>query len=665
MWPVRGHQVPADHHPLQFRTAAEFGQYTRDLSVFGTNMLELSHVPQPFSVDGLGAFADACSAAGMNASIWGAGSLWASNSTLSAQVFQRMQPALSSIFFPGGDGGTLDWGVVDAVAAQLRAARGAGGSADDVGTVWVSAQELSGEAMEVFWANVTLAVQSTPRSLAGLVYGPHVRVPLTGFSSSAATVAAKTGHAVPVRQYPDITHTLSDQFPLHLWDPAWSLTHGRQTVCPLPRWSARVIGLRSTGSTPTVGVGAYSEGLGDDLNKAVWSALAQDPSLSLRQVVVQYSRYFFGAGGGASNETEEWADALFGLEENWVGSPGKMNAAIPRTLSLLQKLVEKPGAGTVSKDWRAQMYLKRAYFDSYVQRRYIHEVELNEAAAWKALAAAKATGSREAIAGVREALARPDPSAATTAAYRARILELSSALNASVGDDVLGNQDPSLNLKTIDTPLSDSAFLRSQMQLAEELRTESARLDFIRALVNHTDPGPGGFYDDLGSMDTALAPRLDQGQGAEADPSFFFTPLRVGPTMPNAMDFSCRRSWSSYSMSFFDSSAVRLRYEGLSANLTYAVHIVFNALQEPFGDGNTDKMRVVATTWPRPGPAVTVWPHPPLQYGFAPSPMTKTVVPIPHALTAGGGLSLRCNQPPGVPGNGRTCQISAVWLVVV
>jgi len=44
-----------------------------------------------------------------------------------------------------------------------------------------------------------------------------------------------------------------------------------------------------------VGAGCYSEGLGDDLNKALWSALAQDARLSVNDVVQQYARYFFGA----------------------------------------------------------------------------------------------------------------------------------------------------------------------------------------------------------------------------------------------------------------------------------------------------------------------------------------------------------------------------------
>jgi len=50
-WRIRGHQVAASHHPLQFRTRAEFAQFARDLAVFGTNQLELAHIPSPLRYD--------------------------------------------------------------------------------------------------------------------------------------------------------------------------------------------------------------------------------------------------------------------------------------------------------------------------------------------------------------------------------------------------------------------------------------------------------------------------------------------------------------------------------------------------------------------------------------------------------------------------------------
>ena len=50
----------------------------------------------------------------------------------------------------------------------------------------------------------------------------------------------------------------------------------------------------------------------------------------------------------------------------------------------------------------------------------------------------------------------------------------------------------------MDTPLSDAAFLLARLREISQLASEAARLSAITALVNHTDPGPGGFYDKLG-----------------------------------------------------------------------------------------------------------------------------------------------------------------------
>ena len=58
-------------------------------------------------------------------------------------------------------------------------------------------------------------------------------------------------------------------------------------------------------------------------------------------------------------------------------------------------------------------------------------------------------------------------------------------------------------------------------------------LDAIDNLTRRTDPGAGGFYDNLGAVVDAgepnPAPRLNPGEGVGADPSFFFTPLPAGP----------------------------------------------------------------------------------------------------------------------------------------
>ena len=65
----------------------------------------------------------------------------------------------------------------------------------------------------------------------------------------------------------------------------------------------------------------------------------------------------------------------------------------------------------------------------------------------------------------------------------------------------------------------------------------------------------------------------------------------------------------------------------------------------------------------------TVWPPAGEEnvdgYAYPPLPMQVTVVDIPKSETESGSLRLSCSQYPGLEGNGRTCQISEVWLVPV
>ena len=66
------------------------------------------------------------------------------------------------------------------------------------------------------------------------------------------------------------------------------------------------------------------------------------------------------------------------------------------------------------------------------------------------------------------------------------------------------------NLDRIDTPLNNRLWLMKQFGLIRKLDTEPARLARLREITHWSDPGPGGFYDDLG--DPLHQPHL----GAEA-----------------------------------------------------------------------------------------------------------------------------------------------------
>ena len=135
-----------------------------------------------------------------------------------------------------------------------------------------------------------------------------------------------------------------------------------QVVNPMPRMMENIVRLRGNGSTPAIGVGAYSEGTNDDLNKAVWSGIAANPNTTIEDLVAQYARYHFGA-----DLEGPMTALLFGLEQNWVGGDIATNRHILDTLSVAASVIKQSNGTRLFQDsWRLQMYLYRAYYDAYV-----------------------------------------------------------------------------------------------------------------------------------------------------------------------------------------------------------------------------------------------------------------------------------------------------------
>ncbi len=90
--------------------------------------------------------------------------------------------------------------------------------------VWVSPQGFSTD-----WMNEFIAILKTePDWLAGVVFGPQVRIPLPQLRDLVPD-------RYPIRLYPDITHSRQCQFPVPNWDMAFAFTEGRECINPRPR----------------------------------------------------------------------------------------------------------------------------------------------------------------------------------------------------------------------------------------------------------------------------------------------------------------------------------------------------------------------------------------------------------------------------------------------
>ena len=115
------------------------------------------------------------------------------------------------------------------------------------------------------------------------------------------------------------------------------------------------------------------------------------------------------------------------------------------------------------------------------------------------------------------ALSRATTLTPAAAALRARVFELAEALFQSIrmqlavkpyGAIAVGR---GANLDTIDVPLNNRAWLADRFAEIRALAEEAERLAAIDAILRWTDPGPGGFYDDLG--DPSRQPHLVRGPG--------------------------------------------------------------------------------------------------------------------------------------------------------
>ena len=160
------------------------------------------------------------------------------------------------------------------------------------------------------------------------------------------------------------------------------MTLGREAINPRPVQYAEI---HAALAPFTAGFLSYSDGVHDDVNKIVWSGLAWDPDAPVRDILIEYARFFF-----APDVAESAADGMLALEKNWIGSL-RDNGGVEATLALWEGLERR--APQLEGNWRWQMCLVRAVYDAYTRHRLIHETALEqEANASLAEAEARARG---------------------------------------------------------------------------------------------------------------------------------------------------------------------------------------------------------------------------------------------------------------------------------
>lgn len=640
--PLRGHQLGYRPKTNSYDawTAPMWEQYIRDLVVFGNNAVELipprsddddesPHFPLP-KIDMMVEMSRLCDEYDQDVWIWypAMDEDYSDPATVEfalkewGDVFKRL-PRIDAVFVPGGDPGhthprTL-MALLEKQAANLK-------TFHPEAEMWMSPQSFNDEWMQIFLTDLN---RDQPDWLAGIVFGPQVWTPLPRLREE---VPAR----YPIRRYPDITHSRHCQYPVPDWDLAYALTIGREGINPRPTDQASIFRRYDEYS---YGFITYSEGCNDDVNKVVWSVLGWDVDTPVIEILRQYSRYFIGP-----DHEEGFAQGLLALERNWRGSL-LTNQGVYTTLAQFQDM-ERDASPELRRNWRFQQALYRAYYDAYIRSRLMFETGLEEAAL-QALRGAGETGALAAIDkadGVLQQAVNSPPSGD----WRTRVFELADGLHESIRMQLSVARHKAIatergaNLDTIDAPLNNRPWLQKRFTAIRELGDERARLAEIEKIVRWTDPGPGGFYDDLG--DPARQPHLVRGLGAAADPQYFESSL-LGTSVRNGIVSMNPISWWHHAESMHN-APLTMHYDDLDPSAKYRIRVSY------MGDMPPVKIRLTADDDHEVHPLIDK---------SRPEPLFE--FDIPAAATADGELTLKWYREPGLGGNGRGCQVSEVWLM--
>ena len=274
--------------------------------------------------------------------------------------------------------------------------------------------------------------------------------------------------------------------------------------------------------------------------------------------------------------SDELAQGLLAEERNWDG-PLAVNRQVDVTLQQWRQLETSVRPAT-RDNYRFQMGLLRAYYDAYVKRRLIHETEL-EAMALDVLRVESAQGSFAALEKAESILqrARTEPVAAD---FKQKCAALADSLFEKIGSQLTvekhGAQSRTRGafMDGIDEPLNDAAWLRAQFRRVRELSDEPDRLKAIDQIVNRTNPGPGGFYDSLGTPGgdrrVVNAVPCNDDPGTLKSPRTDF-PYDLGLPQQRAVPLA----WRKQKNSIFE-TPLRIAYDHLDPRATYSLRAVYS-----------------------------------------------------------------------------------------
>lgn len=583
-YPIRGHQLgyrPKTNSYDAF-SVQMFEQYIRELALFGANSIEIvpprtdddftsRHMTLP-AIEMIGEQSRIADQFDMDVWMWypNMGEDYSHPDSLQIEITEREEvfaavPRLDHLFVPGGDPGELEpdelfeWLATSATLLQRHHPNA---------KIWVSPQVFrpTQEWFDRFFYHINQEYDW----LGGVVFGPWVKIPLP-------ELRQLVNPKIPIRRYPDITHSLSSQYPIPDWDLAMSMTLGRECINPRPEDQKSIHNALAHLADGSL---SYSEGTNDDVNKFVWTDQDWDPNTPVIETLRDYARFFFGP---------EWvegiAKGLLAQEENLRG-PLLTNMQVPVTLQVWQEMESQAGEN-LKENFRFQMGLIRAYFDAYVQRKLAFQTAA-EHQARDLMRQSLNANSQELL---REALSILNESISKEVAeqWRERCMVLADELYQSIGAQLTIDPHGAASgrgnfIDNLDAVLNDAPWLIDNIHTILAMESGGNWEDKLGEVINRTNPGPGGFYDNFGHPKSWK--RVVFNSSWEEDPGSLYNPrISFGVGLigvewvheVKAVGFegtSAPQAWMMQVNTLYD-TPLKIRYDQLNPELEYTLKVAY------------------------------------------------------------------------------------------
>ncbi|MCH2212056.1 MAG: hypothetical protein MK110_12190 [Fuerstiella sp.] len=364
-------------------------------------------------------------------------------------------------------------------------------------------------------------------------YSQHGYIQMYPRADRAGDLPPRTGHFIYERRP----------------DQALTMVYDRLTFFAWPRYYHRVFNDLMRYS---VGDVTHSSGHHDHFNQWMWQRLLWSPRTGVEDVVEEYCRTWFGP-----EAADLMSQAIFQLEENLEEDPSIPLAekdGIDRCYVLVKEAGWKIPEFHRRTSWLWRQFMQKAALDKYVQLKVRQQTRV------------KLLIER----GITDALKDGDMSRAIEDALAAIETLTESAEMAALREEArrLGEESNTLfgvrneGYFNLDHDFVGLGWLKRQLKNAGQA-TGSDRIDRLRMIVDYENPGPGGYYDNLGTSNHA--PRVVHGYPYDHGQPYVAQMLSEGN----------RPSQRSMHFTQDETEGVTLHYRDLDPEARYRVRFTF------------------------------------------------------------------------------------------